>query len=415
MKESMNIRVYILSFLVALVGGFGGSWMAIQMLENSDNDKVIVSRPETVFVEESLTIDAISKVNPSVVSIIASKQLAAMRRPVSLFDLFGSEFGFGGPGLERRDSFGQSPAPSDQEGPKQKVGGGTGFIISTDGLVLTNKHVIDDATAEYSVVLADGSELFAKVLSKDPLNDIAFVQLFEDDDLSQKPADLPIVTLGDSDQLPVGSKVIAIGNALSEFDNTTTSGIISGLGRSITASNSMGAADKLSNLLQTDASINPGNSGGPLVNLNGEVIGINTAIAQSANGIGFAIPINEAKNLVETVIEHGKIIRPMLGVRYVEINPDIAKDLDLEVEYGAFLQDDIASGFRAVVKDGPADQAGLKSGDIILEMDGVKIDANTSLQKLVSMYKPKQDVSLQVWRDGTTINLQVELGEFEVE
>lgn len=415
MKESINIRVYILSFLVALVGGFGGSWMAMQMLENSDNDRVIVSRPETVFVEESLTIDAISKVNPSVVSIIASKQLAAMRRPVSLFDLFGSEFGFGGPGLERRDSFRQSPAPSDQEGPKQKVGGGTGFIISTDGLVLTNKHVIDDATAEYSVVLADGSELFAKVLSKDPLNDIAFVQLFEDEDMSQKPVDLPIVTLGDSDQLPVGSKVIAIGNALSEFDNTTTSGIISGLGRSITASNSMGAADKLSNLLQTDASINPGNSGGPLVNLNGEVIGINTAIAQSANGIGFAIPINEAKNLVETVLEHGKIIRPMLGVRYVEINPNIAKDLDLEVEYGAFLQDDIASGFRAVVKDGPADLAGLKSGDIILEMDGVRIDANTSLQKLVSMYKPKQEVSLQVWRDGTTINLQVELGEFEVE
>lgn len=415
MKESINIRVYILSFLVALVGGFGGSWMAMQMLENSDNDRVIVSRPETVFVEESLTIDAISKVNPSVVSIIASKQLAAMRRPVSLFDLFGSEFGFGGPGLERRDNFRQSPAPSDQEGPKQKVGGGTGFIISTDGLVLTNKHVIDDATAEYSVVLADGSELFAKVLSKDPLNDIAFVQLFEDEDMSQKPVDLPIVTLGDSDQLPVGSKVIAIGNALSEFDNTTTSGIISGLGRSITASNSMGAADKLSNLLQTDASINPGNSGGPLVNLNGEVIGINTAIAQSANGIGFAIPINEAKNLVETVIAHGKIIRPMLGVRYVEINPNIAKDLDLEVEYGAFLQDDIASGFRAVVKDGPADQAGLKSGDIILEMDGVKIDANMSLQKLVSMYKPKQDVSLQVWRDGTIINLQVELGEFEVE
>jgi len=415
MKESINIKVYILSFLVALVGGFGGSWMAMQMLENSDNDRVIVSRPETVFVEESLTIDAISKVNPSVVSIIASKQLAAMRRPVSLFDLFGSEFGFGGPELERRDSFRQSPAPSDQEGPKQKVGGGTGFIISTDGLVLTNKHVIDDATAEYSVVLADGSELFAKVLSKDPLNDIAFVQLFEDEDLSQKPVDLPIVTLGDSDQLPVGSKVIAIGNALSEFDNTTTSGIISGLGRSITASNSMGAADKLSNLLQTDASINPGNSGGPLVNLNGEVIGINTAIAQSANGIGFAIPINEAKNLVETVIEHGKIIRPMLGVRYVEINPNIAKDLDLEVEYGAFLQDDIASGFRAVVKDGPADQAGLKSGDIILEMDGVKIDANTSLQKLVSMYKPKQDVALLVWRDGARITIQVELGEFEVE
>ena len=171
----------------------------------------------------------------------------------------------------------------------------------------------------------------------------------------------------------------------------------------------------MSNLLQTDASINPGNSGGPLVNLSGEVIGINTAIAQSANGIGFAIPINEAKNLVETVLEYGKIVRPMLGVRYVEINPSIAKQMDLAVDYGAFLQDDVAAGIRAVVSEGPADNAGLKSGDIILEIEGVKLDSKTSLQKEIAKFKPNQKIAVKVLRDKSEMDLDVKLGEFDVE
>ncbi len=415
MQKIDLIKMYASVFVFALAGGFGGYFLGVGIDLQEQSVTHVAQTTNSIFVEESLTIDAIQKVNPSVVSIVASKQLAAMRRPVSLFDLFGSEFGsefgFGSPGMRGPSGL---QDPEVLEGLKQKVGGGTGFIISNNGLVLTNKHVIDDSTAQYTVVLADGSEMFAKVLSKDPLNDIAFVQLFMDEGLSDKPVDLPVVSLGDSDSLPVGSKVIAIGNALSEFDNTTTSGIISGLGRSITASNGMGAANKLSNLLQTDASINPGNSGGPLVNLNGEVIGINTAIAQSANGIGFAIPINEAKNLVETVLKYGKIIRPMLGVRYVEITPQISGQLDLDVDYGAFLQDDIASGFRAVVKGGPADEAGLQSGDIILAINDVLINQGTSLQKQVSRYKPKQGVTLRVWRDSKEVDVEVELGEFEV-
>lgn len=415
MQKIDLIKMYASVFVFALAGGFGGYFLGVGIDLQEQSVTHVAQTTNSIFVEESLTIDAIQKVNPSVVSIVASKQLAAMRRPVSLFDLFGSEFGsefgFGSPGMRGPSGL---QDPEVLEGLKQKVGGGTGFIISNNGLVLTNKHVIDDSTAQYTVVLADGSEMFAKVLSKDPLNDIAFVQLFMDEGLSDKPVDLPVVSLGDSDSLPVGSKVIAIGNALSEFDNTTTSGIISGLGRSITASNGMGAANKLSNLLQTDASINPGNSGGPLVNLNGEVIGINTAIAQSANGIGFAIPINEAKNLVETVLKYGKIIRPMLGVRYVEITPQISGQLDLDVDYGAFLQDDIASGFRAVVKGGPADEAGLQSGDIILAINDVLINQETSLQKQVSRYKPKQGVTLRVWRDSKEVDVEVELGEFEV-
>jgi len=406
MNKQLSLKVYVLIFCVALIGGGVGAGVGVRLLADAKSEIVSELEPKQVFVEESMTIDAISKVNPSVVSIIASKQLAAMRQPTSLFDLFAPEFGLGLPEMDDSAS---------QDAPKQKVGGGTGFVISQDGLVLTNKHVIDDSRAEYSVVMADGTEFFAKVLSKDPLNDIAFVQLYEDEDLSVKPSELPTVKLGNSDLLPVGSKVIAIGNALSEFDNTTTSGIISGLGRSITAGSGSGASSKLSNLLQTDASINPGNSGGPLVNLNGEVIGINTAIAQSANGIGFAIPINEAKSVVETVIEHGKIIRPMLGVRYVEITPAIARQLDLGVDYGVFLQDDISSGYRSVVKDGPADKAGLKSGDIILEVEGSKIDAETSLQKEIAKFKPGQEIDVTILRDAQEITILVELGEFIVE
>ena len=406
MNHKQTIKFYSIVSVLAVLGGMCGSFITWQFVQSSDvSDSVQISKSKSVFVEESLTIEAIEKVNPSVVSIVASKQLAALRRPTSLFDLFTPGLGFEAPQYYENEF--------EKEGPKQKIGGGTGFIISSDGLVLTNKHVIDDSSADYSVVLADGEEMYAKVLSKDPLNDIAFIQLYLDEDLEIKPSDLAVVNLGDSDQLPVGSKVIAIGNALSEFDNTTTSGIISGLGRSITAASGMGGASKLSNLLQTDASINPGNSGGPLVNLNGEVIGINTAIAQSANGIGFAIPINEAKNLVETVIEFGKIIRPMLGVRYVEITPMIAEQMDLDVEYGAFLQDDIASGTLAVVNDGPADKAGLRSGDVILEIDDFAIDDNNTLQSIISRFKPNQDVNVLVFRDGTKLAIPVQLGEFE--
>ncbi len=402
------LKTYSIVLVLAIIGGSFGSFMTYQFLDTSKlREMTKITTPNTIFVEESMTIDAIGKVNPSVVSIVASKQLAALRRPTSIFDLFSPDFGFESPRFYE--------SPNLEEGPKQKIGGGTGFIISEDGLVLTNKHVIEDSSAEYSVVLADGSEMFAKVLSKDPLNDIAFVQLFMDSEFKEKPSDLEIVKLGDSDSLSVGAKVIAIGNALSEFDNTTTAGIISGLGRSITAASGNGSASRLSNLLQTDASINPGNSGGPLVNLNGEVIGINTAIAQSANGIGFAIPINEAKNLVETVLEYGKIVRPMLGVRYVEINPSIAKQMDLSVDYGAFLQDDVAAGIRAVVSSGPADNAGLKSGDIILEIEGVKLDSKTSLQKEIAKFKPNQKITVKVLRDKSEMDLDVKLGEFDVE
>jgi serine protease Do len=320
------------------------------------------------------------------------------------------------PGLQQMPEQMLEQAPEQQtDSVKRKIGGGTGFIISADGLVLTNKHVIADSQAEYSVLLSDGTTMYATVLSKDPINDLAFIQLYTDQDRSDKPSELIPVELGNSDKLQVGSKVIAIGNALSEFDNTTTSGIISGLGRSITASNGNGSTSRLSNLLQTDASINPGNSGGPLVNILGQVIGINTAIAQSANGIGFAIPINEAKAVVKSVQEFGKIVRPMLGVRYVEISQEIATELELPVDYGAFLQDDIARGVRSVLEDGPADKAGLRGGDIILAINGVALNQSTSLQREIAKFMPADTIKLTIYRADKEIDINVKLGEFSAE
>ena len=412
-KKLLSITI-IAALIAGMLGGIGSFYLLSNNLEQLAAKSPTNLNTTQVVVEESQTINAISKVAPSVVSIIASKQLALYKRPTSLFDLFAPQMGI--PGLQQMPEKMLEQAPEQQtDSVKRKIGGGTGFIISTDGLVLTNKHVIADSQAEYSVLLSDGTTMYATVLSKDPINDLAFIQLYTDQDRTDKPSELLPVELGNSDKLQVGSKVIAIGNALSEFDNTTTSGIISGLGRSITASNGNGSASRLSNLLQTDASINPGNSGGPLVNILGQVIGINTAIAQSANGIGFAIPINEAKAVVKSVQEFGKIVRPMLGVRYVEISQEIATELELPVDYGAFLQDDIARGVRSVLEDGPADKAGLRGGDIILAINGVALNESTSLQREISKFMPADTIKLTVYRADKEIDINVKLGEFSAE
>jgi S1-C subfamily serine protease len=263
------------------------------------------------------------------------------------------------------------------------------------------------------VLSTDGDTYYATVVSKDPSNDLAVIQLFEDEDRNNKVSGLQTVTLGDSDNLEIGSKVIAIGNALTEFNNTTTSGIISGKGREITASGSRDGATNLSNLLQTDAAINPGNSGGPLVNLAGQVIGINTAIAQQANGIGFAIPINDVKAVLESVEKYGKIVRPYLGVRYTELTPAIAKEFDLGVENGAYLIDDIQNRQRAVLEDSPAAKAGLRSGDIITEVNGTKIDEKNTLIRLIGQYQVGDSVKLTIVRNNQTISLNVKLEEFQ--
>jgi serine protease Do len=341
-----------------------------------------------------------------VVSIVVSKDLPLYRERAFNFDDFFNGDPFSGitPFREYdRDSSGRVRTQH------QKVGGGTGFIVTADGLVLTNRHVVADENASYTVIVNDSTEYDAEVVSRDTINDIAVVRIKDKD--GKAVSGLPVVTLGDSTKIQIGQKVIAIGNALAEYENSVTTGVISAKGRSIQAGTGSGDSENLINLIQTDAAINPGNSGGPLVNLNGEVIGINTAMASGAQGIGFAIPISDVAPLIASVKENGKIVRPYLGVRYMMLDQKKADELKIDVEGGALLTGDEAKGEFAVVPGSPADKAGLKMKDVILEIDGTKVSVENPLQSLIARKSPKDVVTLKVWRSGETMEIKVTLEE----
>jgi S1-C subfamily serine protease len=281
---------------------------------------------------------------------------------------------------------------------------GTGIIVTADGYILTNKHVIEDAT-KISVVLDDGTTYEdVKLVATDPLNDIAFLKI---DGVS----DLKSATLGNSKTITVGQQVIAIGNALGMYQNTVTSGIISGIGRSLTATDSTGTMqEELNDMIQTDAAINSGNSGGPLINAAGEVIGINTATGVSAENMGFAIPISSVKGMLTQLIEKGEAQRAYIGVYSVEITPDVAKEYNLPVSSGVYLYN--SAKYSAIVKGSPAEKAGLQNKDIITAVNGVKIGASGSLSTLIGEYKPGDTVQLTVIRDGNEIAINVTLGAY---
>lgn len=283
---------------------------------------------------------------------------------------------------------------------------GTGVIVSSDGYILTNKHVIEGAT-KISVVLDDGKTYNdVKIASVDPLNDIAFLKI-EEEGLELKAA-----TLGDSKTLSVGQQVIAIGNALGEYQNSVTSGIISGTGRSLTATDSTGSmSEQLTDMIQTDAAINSGNSGGPLVNAAGEVIGINTATSNSAENMGFAIPISSVKGMLSQLTESGEATRAYLGIYGIQITPDAAKEYNLPVTAGTYLYN--SSSYSAVIKDSPADKAGLKNKDIVTAVNGVKIGSAGSLSSLLGEYKPGDIVQLTIIREGHEIAINVTLGAYK--
>ncbi len=272
--------------------------------------------------------------------------------------------------------------------------------------------MVDDEEANYTVVTNDDREFEVEVLARDTLNDFAVVKILEDELKDQEP--LSVLEIGDSDSLQIGQRVLAIGNALSEFPNTVTTGIVSGIGRDITA-RSFRSSENLVNLIQTDAAINPGNSGGPLVDLQGRVIGINTAIAAGSEGIGFAIPINDVKSLIENVEENGKIVRPFLGVRFMMINADIADELQIDFEEeGALLVGNEAEGQFAVIPGSPADEAGLKIKDVIIEIDGEQVTSERPLHQIISRKKPGNTISLKLWRSGEVLEeVKVSLGESE--
>lgn len=276
----------------------------------------------------------------------------------------------------------------------QKQGIGTGFIIRENGVILTNRHVVSDLNAEYSVVMADGTEYQVEEIHRDTAYDLAIIKI--------AASGLPTLILGDSDQIKVGQSVVAIGNALGRLSNTVTKGVVSGIGRGVTAGSGYGGGiEKFDDVIQTDAAINPGNSGGPLLNLSSEVVGINVAVASGAENIGFSIPINLVKSAVEQFERTGKIVRPFLGVFYYLITEDAAKVQNLP--QGVFVQEVFAGSGAA--------RAGVKAGDVITALDDHLISEKNSLAKIILKYKVGDKVSLTVVRGGKTITLPAILGE----
>lgn len=286
---------------------------------------------------------------------------------------------------------------------KTKIGGGSGFIVSQDGYVLTCSHVVEDHEADYTVIISPDQKYSAKILAKDPLIDMAILKI---DD-----RDFPFLKLGNSDKVELGESVIAVGNPLGEFEDTLSAGIVSGLSRRITAYSGFDAkSTNLRGLIQTDAAINPGNSGGPLVNMAGEVIGINTAMIMGAENIGFALPINYIKEDLREVRKSGKIKRPYLGVKYILLNEAIAKTNKLPVNYGALVAREMF-GEPAVAKNSGADLAGIQEYDIILEINNEKINDEHSLSDALSQCLIGQEISLLVLRDNQEKSIKVILKE----
>lgn len=375
------ICIIIISIIFGAVSGVGSiillskdNGAIAKKIGFSNWDELAIPMTETkkVVIEESgAIVDTVNKLSPAVVSIVSKSEMENMFGEVII-----------------------------------QQGGGTGFIITSDGLILTNKHVVADTNATYSVILSDGKNYDATVQSVDPLSDLAVIKV--------DARNLPVVELGDSDQLVVGQWVVAVGNALGKYQNTVTVGVISAKERQVEASDpSDGSKESLQGMLQTDAAINPGNSGGPLVNLYGQVIGINTAVASDAQGIGFAIPINAAKKAIDSIKKSGKIVRPYLGVRYLPITPDLAKANDLNYDYGALVIRGNGLGQVAVIPGSPADKAGIVENDIILEINGQRIDSTNSLSNLLQKYDVGDTVTLKISHDGSEKEAKVTLEEIK--
>jgi len=356
-------RLVILSVIIGIFGGLVGGYVLIRYFPVA----IPAAKQALILQESSAAIDVANKVSPSVVSITSETAAA---------NVFGRM--------------------------QTQQGAGTGIVATDDGLIITNNHVIQGAD-NLLVYTSDGKQYKnAKVVARDPQNDIAFLKI---DAKGLKPADL-----GDSNQVKVGTRVIAIGNALGQYQNTVTEGIISGIGRPVAAAGSQGGdIEQLQNLFQTDAAINPGNSGGPLVDMSGRVIGINTAVAGDAQGIGFAIPINLAKKELSSVQKEGKIVRPYLGVRYIGITKEFASQNQLPVTDGAYITGD--QNGLAIFQGSPADKAGLKEGDIITKFKGTKLDGSHSLSALINEGNVGDKVTIIYLRDGKEQKTEATLGE----
>ncbi len=326
----------------------------------------------TLLKEESVVVDVAQNVSPSVVTV----SIELPKRRVMQFSPFG--------GFSQRTEGGE---PQDI---------GTGFIVSSDGLIVTNKHVVSEDDATYKVITSDDKEYEVIEITRDPSNDLAVIKI--------DAQNLTPVKLGSSQNLKVGQFVVAIGTALGEFRHTVTTGVVSGLGRGIVAGSAYeGYVEKLDDVIQTDAAINPGNSGGPLLNSSGEVIGVNVAVAAGAQNIGFAIPVDTLKKALDQFNSNGKFEgKPFLGVSYQMISRQTA--ILNDVPQGAYVQD--------VVEGSAADKAGIQIDDIISKIDGKSVsDSEDGLTGILSGYKPGDTIRATIWRDGETQDLSVTLSE----
>ncbi len=332
-------------------------------------------------------VQIIKKALPAVVSIAVSKELEIIERINSPFYPFDYSGIYGVPQKK-----------------KVQIGGGSGFIVDPSGIILTNRHVVADPDAEYIIFTNDGQKHPMEVLAKDPINDVAIVKIDGEN--------LPIIELGDSSKVELGQTVIAIGNSLGTFQNTVSVGVVSGLSRQITAFSEFDhRSQRLRGLIQTDAAINPGNSGGPLLDLEGKAIGINAAMVFGAENIGFALPINAAKRDLEDLRKFGHIRQPFLGVRYILINEALKKHYNLPCTEGALIISESGPGGEAVVPNSPAAKAGIKEGDIILELRGEKVTIDNPLEDILSKCSVGEMVEVKLLHKGNEKICKVVLGE----
>jgi len=345
---------------------------------------------------EDKVISTIKKVMPAVVSIAIAKHLEDLEKEIPK-DLY--------PFLPRGPQGPQLQIPEnmiDSRG-MVEIGGGSGFVVHDDGIILTNKHVISDSKAEYTVILNDSRRFPAEVLSRDPINDVAIIKI--------QTNKLPVVKLGDATGLELGESVIAIGNALGIFKNTVSLGIVSGLSRAISAQADPDAPpQEMRGLIQTDAAINPGNSGGPLVNLKGLAIGVNAAIVFGAQNIGFAIPINAAERDLDDIKKYGRIRRPLLGLRYMMIDDKLKDKMGLPVSYGALIMGE-GPNDHGVIAGSPAEKAGVKEKDIILEFNSKKLDRDHPIQDFLEDMNVGEKVELLVMRGEKQFKVNAALAE----
>lgn len=415
-------HVWLTVILAALVGGafgffsgfFAGSErindalydslpvevrIALNGEEDGESEEAIV--PELPKTFEEQVIATVKDASPAVVSIIAAKDVPILERynfnPFEGGDFFNQFFGggildFGVPqykenGTERRD-----------------VGAGTGFFVSADGYIVTNRHVVADEDAEFTVVLQDDTRYEAEVLARDSINDIAILKI-------ELEEDVPYIEFGESEDIEVGQTVIAIGYALGRFGNSVSRGIVSGLSRSITASDGTGQSEDLYDVIQTDTAINPGNSGGPLLNLEGKAIGMNVAIVQGSENIGFALPIADVRIVVESVKATGRIVRPYLGVRYVMVTEELVKANQLQTDHGALVVRGEKNTDLAVLPGSPADIAGVLENDIILEVNGKELDVDFPLALAIRKFSVDEEVTLKVLSKGEEKEVKITLAE----